>query len=146
MKKEINAFEGEYKFLSNFYLDQIEYDGLVYPALENAFQAQKTTDLVEREKFTHYTPAKAKQKGRQLDLRDDWEFLKDDLMQEQLKIKFKNEPLRTKLMKTVPAHLVEGNWWGDEYWGRCNGKGKNKLGVLLMDVRTTLIEEDEGDR
>jgi predicted NAD-dependent protein-ADP-ribosyltransferase YbiA (DUF1768 family) len=32
---------------------------------------------------------------------------------------------------------VEGNSWGDTYWGVCKGKGQNKLGHILMQVRST---------
>jgi ribA/ribD-fused uncharacterized protein len=137
-KKEINDFSGEYKFLSNFYMHPLEYDGVSYPALENAFQAQKTLDEDERRRFVSMTPAKAKQRGRMLDLREDWDYLKDELMLELLKIKFQDETLKRKLLDTLPAQLVEGNWWGDEYWGRCNGKGLNMLGSLLMKVREEL--------
>ena len=36
------------------------------------------------------------------------------------------------------AILVEGNSWGDEFWGVCEGRGENRLGCLLMDVRSDL--------
>jgi len=140
-KKEINSFDGEYKFLSNFFLHPIMWEGLVYPAVENAFQANKTTDFEERFKFQHYTPAKAKQKGRQLDLRDDWDKIKNEVMYDILIEKFKDPELQKKLLDTHPLELVEGNWWGDEYWGRCNGKGHNWLGIILMDVREYYHDE-----
>jgi ribA/ribD-fused uncharacterized protein len=143
MKKEINDFSGENKFLSNFYLHPLAYDGLIYPAVENAFQAQKTMDADIRLTFRGMKPERAKQRGRQLDLRPDWEFLKDDLMLELLQIKFRDGELARKLLATGNANLVEGNWWGDEYWGRCNGKGLNKLGVLLMQVRSALNQKGE---
>ena len=31
--------------------------------------------------------------------------------------------------------LVEGNYWGDTFWGICNGEGTNWLGILLMAER-----------
>ena len=34
--------------------------------------------------------------------------------------------------------LIEGNWWHDYYWGVCSGRGKNKLGEILMRVREEL--------
>lgn len=139
VKNEINAFEGQYKFLSNFFLRPlVGLDGIIYPALENAFQSFKTTDKEEREIFESITPAKAKQKGRQLDLRPDWDKLKDHFMWQLLTIKFQDRYLRVKLLDTGSLKLVEGNWWGDTYWGRCNGVGENKLGVLLMQVREEL--------
>ena len=34
--------------------------------------------------------------------------------------------------------LVEDNAWGDTFWGRCNGIGKNHLGKILMVIREEL--------
>lgn len=45
-----------------------------------------------------------------------------------------------KLIKTGDAELIEGNWWGDKYWGMCNGEGMNKLGKILMQVRKECID------
>jgi hypothetical protein len=46
------------------------------------------------------------------------------------------------LMATHPAELQEGNWWGDQYWGvsLTTGKGQNRLGEILMEVREELVE------
>lgn len=136
--KEINDFAGEYKFLSNFYLYPVEWEGICYPASENAFQATKTLDEETRKTFVSITPAKAKQKGRQLQLRDDWDAIKDDIMYQILVKKFSDPMMAHRLLATAPAPLVEGNWWGDEYWGRCNGVGQNKLGRILMEIRDKL--------
>lgn len=56
-------------------------------------------------------------------------------MRELLKQKFAKEPFRTWLLNTGNEQLVEGNTWGDTFWGVCNGKGKNYLGALLMEIR-----------
>lgn len=40
----IDRFSGEYRFLSNFYLAEVELDGEVYPTVEHAFQAAKSPD------------------------------------------------------------------------------------------------------
>jgi ribA/ribD-fused uncharacterized protein len=133
--KEINSFDGEYKFLSNFFIFPLIWEGLLYPASENAYQAMKTEDEEVRVQFMHITPDKAKRKGRQIKMRDGWDEMKIDVMRDILTEKFKDKVLRKKLLDTGSAELVEGNWWGDEYWGRCDGKGQNWLGILLMDVR-----------
>lgn len=39
------------------------------------------------------------------------------------------------LLKTGDEELVEGNTWGDTFWGVCKGKGRNELGKILMKVR-----------
>lgn len=38
----IDLFDGEYAFLSNFYLCKVKYNGIEYKHSEGAFQAQKT--------------------------------------------------------------------------------------------------------
>ena len=42
------------------------------------------------------------------------------------------------LLATGEEYLVEGNTWGDKYWGVCGGIGLNHLGKLLMQVRDEL--------
>jgi len=49
--------------------------------------------------------------------------------------KFFDADLRAKLLATGNEELIEGNTWGDTFWGVCDGKGLNKLGQLLMVVR-----------
>lgn len=46
-----------------------------------------------------------------------------------------NPELRNRLIDTGNKILIEGNTWGDTYWGMCNGNGLNKLGEILMIVR-----------
>ena len=61
-------------------------------------------------------------------------------MEEALRIKFSNPKLRKALLDTGDEYLEEGNTWGDQYWGVCNGVGKNKLGKLLMKIRQEIKE------
>ena len=55
-----------------------------------------------------------------------------------LKTKFKNPELRALLRGTGDAPLIEGNTWGDTFWGVCGTKGSNVLGQLLMKLRNNL--------
>lgn len=55
-------------------------------------------------------------------------------MREVLKIKFSDPVLMTKLTN-VKGEIVEDNYWGDTFWGRCNGSGQNNLGKILMEIR-----------
>ena len=57
--------------------------------------------------------------------------------------KFAQPELRKLLCETGDADLVEGNTWGDKFWGVCEGKGKNMLGLLLMQVRAAARKEEE---
>jgi N-glycosidase YbiA len=136
----ITEFKDEYRFLSNF--DQtstILYDFMSYRSVEHAYQAAKTLNLEERKKIKACeTPGKAKRMGQTVTLRADWEEIKLDVMRDLLYKKFSLHPLREKLLATGTKELVEGNNWGDTYWGVCNGKGENRLGIILMDIRADL--------
>ena len=59
-------------------------------------------------------------------------------MKDLLFLKFSEEPLKNKLLETGDSELIEGNVWGDTFWGICNGQGSNMLGVLLTYVRHCL--------
>ena len=135
----IDSFRGEHDYLSNFYSCPVEYDGLTYQNTEAAFQAANCVDRNEREKFVSLSPGQAKKLGRKVDLREDWETVKIDVMRDVLKSKFSlNFELREKLIATNDVELIEGNHWNDRFWGVCRGKGQNHLGNLLMELREIL--------
>ena len=136
----INSFTGDYYFLSNFYMAPVSYNGWDYTNNEAAFQAQKTKNRSLRfQLFSKANPSEAKAAGRKIDLRPDWEEVKSQIMYEIVQAKFnQNQDLKEKLLATGDEHLEEGNTWHDTYWGVCNGKGKNKLGKILMQVREEL--------
>ena len=140
----IDSFKGEYFFLSNFYEAPVTYEGLTYPNNEAAFQAMKTLDIEERRRFTEMDPNTAKQNGRRVKLRYDWEAVKFDIMLDICRAKFaQNGALAELLLKTGDEELVEGNTWRDTTWGVCGGKGKNWLGKILMQVRDELKENND---
>lgn len=130
-------FSGEYAFLSNFYPAQIRYGGIFFPTAEHAFQSMKTLSMKERLEIAKLpTPGQAKRAGKKVTLRKDWEKIKLRIMKEILLVKFSNIELAEQLIATGDQILIEGNTWGDRYWGVCNGQGQNNLGKLLMRVRT----------
>jgi ribA/ribD-fused uncharacterized protein len=133
----IDRFDGtEYDFLSNFHPSTIKYDGRVYRTVEHAYQAAKTNEPIDKKRIGNAsTPGEAKRHGKRCTLRKDWEAIKNNVMLDLLRVKFSHEPYRSQLLATGNSKLIEGNTWGDQYWGVCRGKGKNMLGVLLMKVR-----------
>lgn len=136
MIKKIERFDGEYRWLSNFYRCEIVYGGKVWPSAEHLFQACKTLDYGEREKMRLMrSPGEVKRYARKLALRPDWEKIKIDVMREVVRRKFLNPLLRSKLMLLEGVEIIEGNSWGDRFWGVCEGKGLNWLGRILMDER-----------
>lgn len=139
----IEEFRGTYRFLSNFYVlpKPIPHDGILYPTTEHAYQAAKTLDFRARFEISKLaTPGMAKRAGGGLVLRPDWAKAKTRIMYELVLIKFVlNQDLRWKLIDTYPNKLVEGNSYGDTFWGVCNGVGENKLGSITEIVRQQLL-------
>lgn len=142
---QIDNFRLDYFFLSNFYPCKIAYDGMTFPSVEAAFQAAKTLDKIERVQFQTMDASTAKRVGRRVKLRPDWESVKIGIMRELVACKFLNsEELRDKLIATGDAELIEGNTWGDRFWGVCNGSGRNELGRILMEVRSEIVKTKNG--
>ncbi len=140
----INSFRGEYRFLSNFYPAEVGLGGRTWPTVEHAYQASKTNLEQQREMISlAKTPGEAKRLGRHVCLRYGWEETKLNVMLHLLRGKFDNPEMKKKLLSTGDAELIEGNTWGDRFWGVCNGEGENNLGKLLMRVRDELRIERE---
>lgn len=145
----IDSFKGPNIILSNFY-ENINYpfvfDGLTFISGEAAFQSAKTLDMEIRKRFCNLHPKEAKILGHQVELRPDWEEIKDEIMYQVVKAKFTSHPtLRRRLTNTYPKTLIEGNTWHDNHFGSCicqrckNKNKKNILGKTLMSVREEMI-------
>jgi hypothetical protein len=87
------------------------------------------------------TPALAKKMGlnREHPLRGDWDQIKERVMKAALLAKFRQNPgLLALLQSTGDKPLVEASP-GDAYWGAGpRGKGQNRTGALLAEVRAEL--------
>jgi hypothetical protein len=120
-------------------------DGQQWPTVEHYFQAQKFVqhdpEYAEQVRLAA-TPGAAKRMGRsrQHRVREDWLGAREPVMLTALRAKFtQHEPSRAVLLSTGGEELVEHAPWGDAYWGDGgNGTGRNRLGVLLMQVREEL--------
>ena len=136
----IEAFRGDYRFLSNFWPAVVLLDGVAYPTVENAYQASKTAVHIERAPFQSMSPADAKRAGKTLSVRRDFEQIKIEVMRGLLSQKFRHPDLGRLLLATGICPLIEGNMWGDRFWGVCRGEGQNHLGRLLMQIRAELAD------
>lgn len=150
----IAEFRGPYAYMSNFFMHPVEWDGRSWPSNEHLYQARKISPLhpnaLELQEIirTSGDAYDAKKCGRYLDkkglTRPDWhvgnEPYKLTVMREAVALKFpaRDSLLTQALVETHPQRLVEGNWWGDTFWGVCEGVGKNWLGRLLMSRREQL--------
>ena len=139
----IDSFQGEHRFLSNFWLSPVEFEGLIYPSVEHAYQAAKTFNPEDRKRIAAMSsPGQAKKAGKSLKLRVDWEQEKVGIMEYLVHAKFStHNDLYEKLLATGTQELVEGNTWGDTIWGVCNGVGQNLLGKILMKVRKEFADK-----
>lgn len=140
--KALDSFQGKYRFLSNFWPAEIHYKGYTYVSTEHAYQAAKALNPEDHDLVaTAKTPAQTKKLGRKIKVRPDWDQVKDQVMLDVVRLKFKIPELRDALLETGNAILIEGNTWGDTYWGVCGGVGQNKLGRILMQVREEIRNE-----
>lgn len=145
MLETINCFRGTYFFLSNFYMTPIYYKDHWYKSAEHAFMAQKATNEEDRQRIANTpTPAKAKAMGRKITLQTNWDSIKLNEMSLIVYYKFaQNNNIKHKLVQTGNATLIEGNNWGDTFWGMVKNNrgewvGENNLGKILMTVRLIL--------
>jgi ribA/ribD-fused uncharacterized protein len=127
---------------SNFSAHAFELDGKQWATSEHYFQAQK---FVNTEFYGKVLAAKSPRQAanigrdRKLPLRADWEEVKEDAMRRALYAKFTTHAdLKEILLATGSEQLIEQTT-GDYYWGcGSDGSGKNRLGVLLMELRDKL--------
>lgn len=122
-REKPQSFVGEYEFLSNMYLCSViiktkDGDEMVFPSAENAFQAMKCKTRKEMEIFQNITPYEAKKLGKEVDLRSNWNEIRDKVMLAILRAKFEDQELAIELLRTDDMFLCEKNFWGDTYWGK----------------------------
>ena len=139
----IEKFDGKYRFLSNFFGETFTFEGRVWKSVEHAYQAYKffpNEEMMDRIANAP-TASMAKKLGKQKGIRSDWDECKIDIMTKLVRRKFESSYyLRSLLIKTNDEELVEGNWWGDTFWGKCYGNGENHLGKILMKIRDEIKE------
>ena len=137
----ISRFDGEHKYLSNFFPAIVEYKGITYKSSEAAYQSAKSSAAHWKGICAFETsPGKIKKMAARIVLPSRWSTNKIRVMREVLICKFEQNPdLAVLLVSTYPEELVEGNDHGDKFWGTVDGVGKNMLGKLLMEVRTELM-------
>lgn len=136
---DITEFLGPHRWLSNFWPAPVQLDGVLYPTVEHAYQAAKTLNPSERAVIRETpSPGAAKRLGGFATKRDDWDEIKLAVMGQLLVQKFAIPELRQQLIDTGDARIIEGNTWGDVFWGVCKGKGENHLGRLIESIRESI--------
>ena len=131
-----------YGSFSNFSHHDVRIKGKKWRTSEHYFQAQKFAGTKREEEIRlAASPKEAAEMGnsREFPLREDWEDVKEEIMLEALRAKFsQHEELKNLLLSTRDNTLVE-HTKNDRYWADGgDGSGKNRLGILLMQVREEL--------
>lgn len=138
--------EKPYGAFSNLHRTPVTFEGQVFPTAEHAYQAGKASKPIVRDWILSApTPALVAMAAHGLytwDIVPNWSKIKFDRMRDVLRAKFsQHQALRDLLLSTGNARLVEAGTTDNavnRLWGEVNGKGKNMLGVLLMEVRDEL--------
>ena len=145
--KDIKGFFSEYRWLSNFWPANINYNDFSYPSVEHAYQVAKLDEGDKKQnildQITHgQLPLgkDMKRVGKLIKPRSDWNDVRLQVMEDLLRIKFSdaNPELKQQLIDTKSAYLEETNSWGDTFWGVCRDEGENHLGRLLMEIRSEI--------
>lgn len=142
-KKEENPTT---EVFGNFYEHPLNYNERTYRCAEAAFQAQKFNGS-EQQQFEKLDGDSAWRRARELSKgwdkprTDAWRKRNLQVMADILQAKFSADPLKSILLSTEKAYLVEhipvkgrDSFYGDDN----DGTGQNMLGKLLMDVRAKL--------
>lgn len=147
-----HMFSGEFAFLSNMYpcSVNVEVNGTDYSFSnsEAAFHAGKCIDPNEIKLLQDAKTGKiAKQIGRCVKMRSDWNSYRLKWMEIVVRAKFEQNPdLMRMLLNTDSIPLIETNTWNDCFWGICRGKGLNHLGEILMKIREEEKDRRKGDK
>lgn len=140
------SVDDDFGELSNFALFAIRLGSKRWATTEHYFQAQKFKDPKDQSAVhAAKTPMIAARLGRDRKrrLRRDWESVKDSVMSAAVDAKFRQHAsLRELLLSTGERKLIE-HTANDAYWGDGgDGSGRNRLGEILMAVRTALAQEE----
>ncbi len=142
----IDGFRDKYHFLSNFYKCKVEFEGVIYPSSEHAYQASKTENMKAKKIIAQtLSEWEAKILGNEFKYGQTvgYQRQKTTIMYNIVRAKFsQNASIRSQLVSTGSALLIEGNPWNDTFWGQCGNLGQNHLGKILMQVRNLLKESD----
>ncbi|GHP00586.1 swarming motility protein [Reticulibacter mediterranei] len=136
----------DFACFSNLFPSEILIDGKPWPTAEHYFQAQKFAGTEREEEVRLESDVKGAirlGRDRELPLHPDWDQVKDEVMRRAVLRKFETHTqLREILLATGEEEIVEKTR-DDYYWG-CgqDGSGKNRLGQILVEVRTILRERE----
>jgi ribA/ribD-fused uncharacterized protein len=151
-----NPALNEHKEFSNMHEAPIQVEGITFPTVEHYFQWSKAKQFgdagAQAKILKTPSPKTVKAIGKKVTPFDDaqWSERKDQVMRVAVKAKLMQHPeILKKLMDTGDRLIGEANP-RDKYWGIGTSsdtafaknperwKGQNKMGKILMELRTEL--------
>lgn len=142
-------YEQDFYVLSNFSSFNVNIWGKRFQTSEHAYHWRKFCDTEPSiaDAILHASSAHNAFKIAQHyqgAVRKDWNDVKVGVMKEILEAKVQqHDYVKRKLLATGDRELVE-NSWRDTYWGWGPKRdGKNMLGKVWMDIRTTLQKQED---
>ncbi len=133
-----------YNWFSNFEPSELIIEDKNYKSVENWYQANKASNEKDFEAIRVASIPQSKKLGRTIQVRQDWELIKFDIMFIGLLAKCEQHPNFVQRLKETTGEIVEWNNWNDIIWGASikTSTGRNALGIQLMYIRDCLNEVD----
>jgi len=147
--KEVRFYrsnERPYGIFSNLYRREFVFEGRVFPTREHAYQYGKPSKQEVKDWLMNApTPSLLAITAHGLltwDISPDWSKTKVERMKRVLHVfAEQHADFRKILLSTGNAKIIETATTDNavnRFWGEVNGKGKNTLGLLLMELREKL--------
>jgi N-glycosidase YbiA len=129
--------------LNNFSAHMVEFEEMLYPTAEHAYQATKCTDKAGKEAIRlARSPLLAKHIANEVyrAARDpEWDGKKVAVMERILRAKLAQHDEVLETLKRSGAQEIAEDSPTDTFWGTGeDGTGRNQLGKLWMKIRTEL--------
>lgn len=120
---------------------------MIFDSVEQAYMAWKTVDIYTRTLIQKMTPKEAKRFTHEegfpfrADYSDEGRLAIMEILVRQ-KYSERNPDLMVALIASGSATIIEGNTWGDTFFGLClkTGVGANHLGRITMKRRDELTK------
>jgi ribA/ribD-fused uncharacterized protein len=153
-----NPALNEYKEFSNLHEAPIQIEGITFPTVEHYFQWAKAKQFgdagAQAKILKTASPKTVKSLGKKVTPFDagQWDERKDQVMRTAVKAKLMQHPEILKKLRDTGDRLIGEADPRDKYWGIGTSadtsfakqperwKGQNKLGKILMELRTELKE------
>ena len=139
-------FKNKYRFLSNSYPCEIRVElygnTFTFKSVESAFYALK--DPTHFPEFEKLDGARARKHAERIRPNRNWERFKIDTMKKLLYQKF-SQPDLAEMLKSVNKPIVYDTKIKDKFWGVFEGRGQNRLGKLLNNIRKKLLKDQKLD-